>query len=238
MQLLVSPVSLEEALICAEASVDIVDVKNPFEGSLGANFPWIIRAIRKALPPEIPVSATLGDVMFQPGTVSLAALGAAQAGAAFIKVGLFGTRTITQAIELMKAVTKTIDEFKLEVSVVAVGYAEGTMIGSISPLDIPHVAAESSSDFAMLDTYNKQARKSLFDHLSLSELETFIQSAKKHGLSTAFGGSLQLKHIPLLQQLQPDIIGIRGAACEQGDRLHGNLSKQLIQTFKKELQSK
>jgi len=37
MKLLVSPINVEEANICKIAGADIIDVKNPKEGSLGAN---------------------------------------------------------------------------------------------------------------------------------------------------------------------------------------------------------
>lgn len=62
--LLISPDGVEEALDCAKAAehLDIVDVKKPDEGSLGANFPWVIREVRDAVPADKPVSATLGDV--------------------------------------------------------------------------------------------------------------------------------------------------------------------------------
>ena len=45
MQLLVSPSSISEARHSAAA--DIIDVKKPSEGSLGANFPWVIREIKE-----------------------------------------------------------------------------------------------------------------------------------------------------------------------------------------------
>lgn len=45
--LLISPDGVDEALDCAKAAehLDIVDVKKPDEGSLGANYPWVIREI-------------------------------------------------------------------------------------------------------------------------------------------------------------------------------------------------
>jgi len=53
MELLVSPCSVEEAKNSLAA--DIIDVKNPAEGSLGANFPWIIKAIKNLTEkPVIP----------------------------------------------------------------------------------------------------------------------------------------------------------------------------------------
>ncbi|HUT79611.1 MAG TPA: (5-formylfuran-3-yl)methyl phosphate synthase [Candidatus Bathyarchaeia archaeon] len=238
MQLLVSPQNLNEALECVEAFVDIIDIKNPAEGSLGANFPWVIKTIREAVPKIIPISATIGDVPYKPGTVALAALGAATAGADFVKVGLLGTKTVDEAIEVMQAVTKTIDEFQLSVSVVAAGYAEGNSIGSISPLDIPFVAAKASCDFAMIDTYDKSMKKSIFDILSYSALESFIAKARKFDLGTAFGGSINLTHIPLLQKLLPDIVGVRGAVCADGDRINGKIQAYLITNFAEKLKKK
>ena len=46
MLLLISPINHEEALESIKGGADIVDVKNPKEGSLGANFPWVIKEIR------------------------------------------------------------------------------------------------------------------------------------------------------------------------------------------------
>ena len=50
------------------------------------------RNIRNITPEGMHVSATLGDVPYKPGTVSLAAAGAVVSGADYIKVGLYGTR--------------------------------------------------------------------------------------------------------------------------------------------------
>ena len=42
MKLLVSPMNVQEAIASEQGGADIIDVKNPREGSLGANFPWVI----------------------------------------------------------------------------------------------------------------------------------------------------------------------------------------------------
>ena len=88
MKLLVSVVDAGEARAAAAAGADIVDVKNPAEGSLGAPSPAVIAAVRAAVPAELPVSAAIGDMPNLPGTAALAALGAARSGATFVKVGL------------------------------------------------------------------------------------------------------------------------------------------------------
>jgi uncharacterized protein (UPF0264 family) len=47
MKVLVSPKDVEEAKAVISGNADIVDVKNPKEGSLGANFPWVIKTIKQ-----------------------------------------------------------------------------------------------------------------------------------------------------------------------------------------------
>ena len=79
MQLLVSPSSIDEARHSVAA--DIIDVKKPSEGSLCANFPWVIREIKEFA--RKPVSAAIGDFEFKPGGAALTAYGAACAGAEY-----------------------------------------------------------------------------------------------------------------------------------------------------------
>ena len=101
MKLLVSPINVEEAKAAVNGGADIIDVKNPKEGSLGANFPWMISSVKKAIGDKT-LSATIGDFNYKPGTASLAALGAAVSGAEYIKVGHFAIKGESQAIELLK----------------------------------------------------------------------------------------------------------------------------------------
>ena len=88
MRLLVSPMNMEEAHAALAGGADILDVKNPKEGSLGANFPWVIRSVADLAGGRVPVSATIGDLEFKPGTASLASLDSASSGADYVKAGL------------------------------------------------------------------------------------------------------------------------------------------------------
>ena len=90
MKLLVSVIDAAEARLAVAGGVDIVDVKNPAEGSLGAPAPGVIAQVRDVLPAELPLSAAIGDLPCLPGTAALAALGAARSGAAYVKLGLWG----------------------------------------------------------------------------------------------------------------------------------------------------
>jgi hypothetical protein len=229
--LLVSPINHEEAIESIKGGADIVDVKNPKEGSLGANFPWVIKDIRSITPNDKLVSATLGDVPYKPGTVSLAAMGAQTSGADYIKVGLYGTKNYEEACEVMTNVVKTIKSQNSDNIVVAAGYADAHRIDSVSPLEIPKIAKDSACDLAMLDTAIKDG-KSLFDYLSLKDLEKFSKESHNYGLKVAFAGSIKKDQLKDLNDIDCDVVGVRGAACIDGDRNTGKIHHSAVKELK------
>ena len=237
IKLLISPRNLKEAEITINSGVDYIDCKNPDEGSLGANFPWIIKQMKKMINDREKqlLSATIGDFPNLPGSASLAALGAAISGADIIKVGLKGPMNESQGIYLMKNVVKAVKEYDDSIKVVAAGYADYTrMNSSLSYLSIPKVAAESGSDIAMLDTFIKDG-KELFDFLSIDNLVEFVKQSKQQGLGVALAGNLKLESLPKIKQISPDIIGVRSVVCEGYDRTNGTIQDYLIQRLQDEL---
>jgi len=222
MQLLVSPSSISEARHSTAA--DIIDVKKPSEGSLGANFPWVIREIKAFA--QKPVSAAIGDFDYKPGGASLAAYGAACAGADYIKIGL-AFEGQEQANDVIDAVVKAVkDEFP-EKYVVIAAYSDYERMHSISPFDMAPIAAECGADFAMVDTGIKD-RQSTFAFMDEAMLRTFTEKNKKLGLGTALAGALKFEDIDALKRIDPDIIGVRGMVCG-GDR-NAVVREDLIKT--------
>jgi (5-formylfuran-3-yl)methyl phosphate synthase len=222
MQLLVSPSSIDEARHSGAA--DIIDVKKPTEGSLGANFPWVIREI-KAFSKK-PVSAAIGDFDYKPGGASLAAYGAACAGADYVKIGLaFAGQE--QARDVIRAVVKAVkDEFPKKYVVIA-AYSDFERMHSISPFEMAPIAAECGADFAMVDTGIKD-RRSTFAFMDEETLRSFTGKNKKLGLGTALAGALKFEDIDALKRINPDIIGVRGMVCG-GDR-NATVREDLIKT--------
>jgi uncharacterized protein (UPF0264 family) len=234
--LLISPDGVDEALDCAKAAehLDIVDVKKPDEGSLGANFPWVIREIRDAVPADKPVSATVGDVPYKPGTVAQAALGAVVSGATYIKVGLYGCTTPEQAVEVMRGVVRAVKDYRADAFVVASGYADAHRIGCVNPLALPDIAARSGADAAMLDTAVKDGTR-LFDHVPPDVCAEFVRRAHAAGLLAALAGSVKTGDLGELARIKTDIVGVRGAVCEGGDRNAGRIRPDLVAAFRAEM---
>jgi (5-formylfuran-3-yl)methyl phosphate synthase len=230
MKILISVVSVEEARIAARANPDIVDIKNPEEGSLGAQFPWILKDITDELrEASVLSSATLGDLIYKPGTASLAAYGAALCGVDYVKAGLFGVSIYNEALNLMSSIVKAVRMVNTKIRIVAAGYADYNRFGGISPEILTRVAQNAGADIVMVDTAIKDG-KSIFDALTYNEIEKFIKMAHENDMQVALAGSIMIEHLELLAGLNPDIIGIRGAVCENGDR-KTKLSVKKIEEF-------
>ena len=217
----------KEASEAIAGGADIIDVKNPQEGALGANFPWVIKRIREITPKNIQVSCTLGDVPNLPGSISLAALGAASLGVDYIKVGLYGFKTPKEAVFLLQNVNKAAKEYNPKIKVAAAGYADAERIGALDPMLIPEIAAKAQVDLAMIDTAVKDG-KNLFNFLTAKQLEKFIGSAHELGLEAALAGSLRKQDLPVVYGLGADVAGLRGAACTNSDRDNGQITRKLV----------
>jgi uncharacterized protein (UPF0264 family) len=222
MQLLVSPSTIDEAKHSVAA--DIIDVKRPAEGSLGANFPWVIREIKTLLAK--PLSAAIGDFDYKPGSAALAAYGAACAGADFVKIGLaFDGQE--KARDVISAVVRAVKgEFPKKYVVIA-AYSDYQRMHSISPFEMAPIAAECGADFAMVDTGIKD-RQSTFAFMDEETLRSFTDTNGKLGLGTALAGAFKFEDIDALKRINPDIIGVRGMVCG-GDR-NATVQEALIKT--------
>ena len=227
LKLLISPKNEKEAAEAIAGCADIIDVKNPEEGPLGANFPWVIRRIRQITPANIEVSCTLGEAPNLPGSMALAALGAATTGVNYIKAGLYGLKTPEESVYLMQNVVKAAKDFNPSIKVVASGYADAVRISTVDPSLVPEIAHEAKADIAMIDTAVKDG-KSLFNFLTQPQLRRFVDSAHGYGLKAALAGSLQKEDLPMVHSLGADIAGLRGAACTLSDRVNGRITREKV----------
>jgi hypothetical protein len=227
MKLLVSVKNRAEALEAVEGGGHIIDVKNPDEGALGANFPRVIRQVREAVPDEIEVSATIGDLPNLPGASSLAALGATVSGADYVKASLFGVKTPSEAAILIGEVCKAAKEHDETTKVIAAGYADYAKIGCLSPLEIPEIAQKAGADGAMIDV-NVKTHGGLFDLLSDEKLRGFVDECHRLGLTASLAGSLDLKDMARVFGLGADIAGVRRAVCRGKDRLRGAVHREAV----------
>jgi len=216
-----------EAFEAIAGGADIIDVKNPREGALGASFPWTIKHIREIAPKSLEVSCTIGDLPNLPGSISLAVLGAAATGVNYVKIGLGGVKTIKDAVFLLENAVRAAKDYNPSIMVAAIGYADAARIGSVNPMLIPEIADKAKADVAMVDTSVKDG-KNLFSFLTNDLLTRLVREAHDKGLLTALAGSLRKEQISLVRELEADIVGLRGAACTGGDRVNGRITRETV----------
>ncbi len=197
-----------EAMEALNGGADIIDVKNPDEGALGANLPWIIRSIRKTVGESVEMSATIGDMPYLPGTASLAALGAASLRVDYVKVGMFGPKNTEESLYLSRSLVRTFQEFRFGVKVVVAGYADYKKLGCVNPLLLPRVAFESGAWGLLIDV-NDKGSMGLFDYLSFEQLKVFVDKSHSFGLKVALAGSLGKGDILKILRVGADIMGVR-----------------------------
>jgi len=220
---LISIVSPEELPAAINGKADIIDLKNPEEGSLGAASPSLIKQVRISAPNHL-ISVAIGDVPNLPCMAALTALGAIMFDIDYIKVGLYGAHSYTDGLKLLNSVVSTIREYNSETQIVGAGYADAMNFGGVNPLKIPKIVKNSGADIAMLDTINKK-NKNLFHFLDRHQLKIFINETHDFGLLAALAGSLRKDDIPILYSLGTDILGFRGAVCSNNDRKNGVISE-------------
>jgi uncharacterized protein (UPF0264 family) len=229
MKLLVSVVDAGEARAAAAAGADIVDVKNPAEGSLGAPSPAVIAGVRAAVPADLPVSAAIGDMPNLPGTAALAAFGAARSGATFVKVGLWGVATEPDAVALLRAVRDGVAAVP-GAEVVAAAYADAARAPGLAPELLAGVAEAAGVGICLLDTAVKDGR-GLLEWLSPDALASLVAEAHAAGLQMALAGALRAEDLAVIRETGADIAGVRSAACGD-DRRTGALDVTRVRALR------
>ena len=206
--MLASVNSVAEAKIVVEAGADIVDIKNPLDGALGALEIDAVNDIVNIVNREILTSATIGDIKPDDPELPNYILSMAETGVDYVKAGLFDNQPPEYFVNTVsKAANKGI---KLVVVIFAENYKGMESIESLLNSGIAGI---------MLDTREKKS-KNLCALLNRFELKEFIETAKASGLLTGLAGSLKSEDIMPLLTLNPDYLGFRGALCSESDRVN------------------
>jgi uncharacterized protein (UPF0264 family) len=204
-KMLASVNSVAEALLVLNAQVDIIDLKQPASGALGALNTELVLEIVEKIARRCPVSATVGDLPMQPELIFNAVKAMAKTGVDFVKIGFFPDGDSFAVAEKLSELAKT---YQLIAVLFADTQPDFALIPALKAAGLKGV---------MLDTMNKQ-HGSLTQVMTLSKIEQFVSLAKTQVLLCGLAGSLKLADITILKPLQADYLGFRGALCEGHDR--------------------
>jgi len=231
-RLLVSVVRAAELPAALAGGADVIDLKNPAEGSLGAPAPALVRSVRAQVSAPVRLSVALGDAPHLPGTMALAAAGAAACGADYLKLGLLGSRQPEEALELLDAVRRAAHDVDPAARLVAVAYADASPGQALAVAHLPGIAQRAGWHGVMLDTLAKNGVSTLAA-LGEDAVAAFLAAARERGLMAALAGSLGPDDLRRAVELGADLVGVRGAACEGGR--NGTVSAHRVQALRRGL---
>ena len=215
-RLLASVGSRAEAEVALEAGADIIDLKDPDSGALGAVPPEVIRETLDFVAGRRLVSATAGNLPMDPDLVCKGVATVAGVGVELIKVGFIASDKTQACIDALAG------QAEQGLRLVAVLFADQAPDFALIDALAPHFFG------IMLDTAVKDGR-GLRDHLPDDTLEVFVGRAQKAGLFAGLAGSLKLEDVEPLARLWPDFLGFRGALTvgARGDGIDGEAVRAL-----------
>lgn len=205
--LLASVADLGEMRLARAGGADVIDLKQPAFGALGA---WSSDALVAAVQfwsawplPRPLLSATAGDQPMVPAILRAAVERVAEARVPVIKVGLFASAHTGACIEALTPIAA-------RTRLVGVLFADQEPDMGLLPM-----LGRAGFLGAMLDTADKKAGR-LTDHLDPLTLGQFVGEARRNGLMTGLAGSLAMADIAPLKAVGADYLGFRGALCTGG----------------------
>ncbi|MDD2864736.1 MAG: (5-formylfuran-3-yl)methyl phosphate synthase [Methylococcales bacterium] len=204
--MLASVKNVTEAQIVLNANVDIIDLKQPEFGALGALPIELVAEIVTEINGRLPVSATVGDLPMDENLIFNAVCEMAKTGVNFVKIGFFPSENWQVCVQKLASITEN-------TRLIAVLFADTKSDFSI----ISHL---KTAKFAgvMLDTMDKK-NGSLTDVMTRETITAFVELAKTHNLLCGLAGSLRLENIAPLLPLNADYLGFRGALCAENNRV-------------------
>jgi uncharacterized protein (UPF0264 family) len=205
-RLLISVRNPAEARIAFEEGADLIDLKEPDAGALGAVSLETARLVVAAVAQRRATSATVGDLPLDARILGPAIQAMSATGVDFVKMGVWPeSGNLVRAFQDLAPVA-------LRTPLIAVLFADlGVPVGAID------VVADAGFKGIMLDTANK-GRGRLRDNISRQELGEFVRRARCRRLMIGLAGSLRIEDSATLADLGPDYLGFRGAACDGHDR--------------------
>ena len=234
-RLLVSVRNAYEASLAASTNCDIIDLKEPKNGALGAVNLEVADSCLSNIADNIDVSFALGELAhWSAASVQLDWLNRFLASSrqrnVYLKTGLSGLAGST----LWKARwSKMMDQFLPSAKKVVVAYADSKIARSPCVHELTQFAIQSNVDAFLIDTFDKSAGN-VFDHLSRELVNSTIIKLRKFRLTVAVAGSISIDLIENYRGIRPDYWAMRGAVCHDGRE--SQLSAEKIKSIKRIIQ--
>ena len=162
-KMLASVTGLAEAEIAIAGGADIVDLKDPKAGALGAVATETIRQVVTSVAGRCATSAVCGDLPMEPETIRAKAEEIAATGVDYVKIGFFPLRNAVACVEALAPLAA-------RTKLIAVLFADQAPDFELLP-----VLAKHGFHGVMVDTADKSKGR-LLDHLPPERIPDFVDA--------------------------------------------------------------
>jgi (5-formylfuran-3-yl)methyl phosphate synthase len=217
MRLLVSVKSADEVGPALAGGADIIDAKEPANGSLGAVSPATLAEVASQVPMGRELSIALGDVSSTPQVIALmeGLRLPSRTATTYLKLGFAGSKSPERVHELLGAAVDAAGRHRFPVTIIAVAYADAERAAVLPAEVILRTAEEVAAGGVLMDTHFKDGTR-LLDWRTPERLTAWVSEARESGLMVGLAGALRADDVAILAKSDPDVIGFRGAACDAG----------------------
>lgn len=220
--LLVSVRDAAEAAEAVDGGADIIDVKEPRQGSLGRAEPAAAVAVARVVAARRPWTMACGEVCGEAEATDGAAISrhldrvwSLLAGGALppaaVKIGLAGAA----GTDWRRRLLTVFESLPFDSERVAVAYADWALARAPAPGEVIAAAAGLGCSTLLIDTFDKSAG-GLFDCCQPGQPGVWVAAARAAGLQVAVAGRISQDDIPAAWSLRPDVVALRSAVCFNG----------------------
>jgi hypothetical protein len=132
-----------------------------------------------------------------------------------VKVGFAGIGSGPRIASLIEAAVRGASVVASEGGVIAVAYADAEPSVSVPPAALIQLSMRAGAAGILLDTANKGG-PGLRGLMPERALAMWVSEAHQAGLLVALAGKLAVEDLAFAQDSGADIVGVRGAVCDDG----------------------
>ena len=203
-RMLASVANAAEADVVLRHGADVIDLKDPERGALGAVPLETARDMIQSVAKRRETSATLGDPPYDEHALLARSRALIAMGVDYLKPSV-DRATLGSLGHSLRLLSR-------EAAVVGVLFVDEAPDFAL----LPDLAAMGFKG-VMLDTRDK-SRGRLLDHLDVARLRDFCAQCRRLGLMSGLAGSLEGPDVPRLLLVRPDVLGFRKALCNARER--------------------
>ena len=227
--LLVSVRCADEVASAVSGGAEIIDVKDPSQGSLGMASPETLAACSAAVPDCFIWTLAGGELLERDGDGNFAAqrtndpLAQLKRMPYAVKFGL----SLCYDTEWIKTFEDVAATLPVNVRAIPVAYADWQAAGSPSVPVVLEAAVQQGWSTVLVDTFDKAGSGSLLDLVSIKMIQGWILHASRYGVDVVLAGRLSVQDVPKVSACDPLAVAVRSAVCVGGR--NGRVDTRLVQ---------